>query len=149
MSRRKNVQNIFCLVVLFLFVVADISQAADWILFGQTESGNMYYDKSSIDKNGNVVRVWTKDIYNKDGKMNTYEVLKNLGKTPDNPDILSHQLILREFDCANEKMQSTSLTVYTENGASVFSQRKSFDEWHDSPNSTLESLGKIVCSGSR
>jgi hypothetical protein len=149
MSKTKNVQSIFCLVVLFLFIIANIAQAADWILFGQTASGDIYYDKSSIKEDGNVVRVWTKDIYNKDGKMNTYEVLKNLGKTPDNPDVLSHQLILREFDCANKKMQSTSLTVYTVEGASVFSQSKSFDEWNDIPNATLESLGKIVCSGSR
>jgi hypothetical protein len=148
MMKAKNVQSISCFVLLFLFIVANHVWAADWIFFGQTASGDIYYDKSSINENGSIVRVWTKEIYNKDGKMNTYEILKNLGKTPANPDILSHQLILREFDCANEKMQSTSVTVYTVEGASVFSQWKSFDEWHDSPNPTIESLGKIVCSHS-
>jgi Surface-adhesin protein E len=148
MSNAKKVQTIFCLVVLLLFIGANHSFAADWILFGQTASGDIFYDKSSMNKNGDIVSVWTQEIFNKDGKMNTYEVLKNLGKTPRNPDILSQQLILREFDCANEKMQSTSLTVYTVDGASVFSQWKSFDEWHDIPNPTLESLGKIVCGNS-
>jgi hypothetical protein len=149
MSRSKNVRGIFCFVVLFLFVFANIAQAEDWILFGQTASGDIYYDKSSINENGNIVRVWTKDIFNQEGRLNTREILKNLGYAIANPDILSHQLILREFDCANEKMQSTALTVYTVNGASIFSQRKSFDEWNDIPNPTLESLGKIVCTGSR
>jgi hypothetical protein len=148
MMKAKNVQSISCFVLLFLFIVANHVWAADWILFGQTMSGDIYYDKSSINENGSIVRVWTKEIYNKDGKMNTYEILKNLGKTPANPDILSHQLILREFDCSNEKMQSISVTVYTAEGASVFSQWKSFNEWHDSPNPTLQSLGKIVCSTS-
>lgn len=146
--KTKNVQTICCLVILSMLLLANHVRAADWILFGQTMSGDIYYDKSSINRNGNIVWVWTTELYNKDGKMNTYKILKSLGKAPDNPDILSHQLILREFDCANEKMQSTSLTVYSVEGASVFSQWKSFNEWKDIPDSTLESLGKIVCGGS-
>jgi len=149
MSKAKNIHHIASFVVLFLFIVAGPVWAADWILYGQTDTGDAYFDKSSISENGNIVRVWTKDIYSKSGKMNTYEIMKNLGHAIASPDLLSHQLILREFDCPNQKIQSTSLTVYTVDGASVFSQWKSFDEWNDIPNSALESLGKIVCSGSR
>ena len=150
MCKAKNVYRISCFVVLFLFIFANHAGAADWVLFGQTASGDIYYDKSSITEVGNIVRVWTKDIYNKDGKANTYEILKNLGHAIANPDLLSHQLILRELDCAKGEMQSTALTVYTADGAVVFSQRKSFDEKKDIiPDSIFETLKNIVCSGGK
>lgn len=146
MMKARNGLSLFCLAIFSLFTVSSPVWADDWILFGQTASGDIYYDKSSIQEEGNIVRVWTKEIYNQDGKINTYEILKSLGHAIATPDLLSHQLILREYDCANEKMQSTSLNVYTVEGTSVFSQRKSFNEWNDIPNSTLESLEKLVCS---
>ncbi len=138
-------RSLFYLAILSLFIVCNPVCAEDWVLIGQTATGDMFYDKSSIYEDGNILRVWTKDIYNKDGKANTYEILKQLGHAIVNPETLSHQLILREFDCANGKMQSTSLTIYTVEGTSVFSQQKSFNEWKDIPNPTLESLEKIVC----
>ncbi len=147
--KARTVLSLFCLALFSLFTVSSNVWADDWILFGQTASGDIYYDESSIQGEGNIVRVWTKEIYNKDGKMNTHEILKNLGHAIAAPDLLSHQLILREYDCANEKMQSSSLNVYTVDGTSVFSQWKSYNEWNDIPNSTLESLKKLVCGSNR
>jgi hypothetical protein len=150
MSKAKNVQITFCMVILFLFMVASQAGAAEWILYEQSPSGALYYDMSSIDKNGNIVRVWTEEIYNQDGKNNAYSILKSLGNPINNPDVLSHQLVLREFDCASGKMQSTILTVYTQSGASVFSQQKSFDEWKDiPPDSASKTLKNIICGSSR
>jgi hypothetical protein len=40
MMKAKNVQSISCFVLLFLFIVANHVWAADWILFGQTMSGD-------------------------------------------------------------------------------------------------------------
>ena len=147
MIKARKVRSVFYLAIVFLSIISNPVRAEDWILIGPTASGDLFYDKSSIHRDGTVVSVWTKDIYNKDGKMDTHEILKNLGYSKVNPDLLSHQLISRKFDCANERMQSTSLTVYTADGTSVFSQQKSFDEWNDIPNANLESLGKIVCGG--
>ena len=150
MNKAKNVQITFCLLILFLFMVAGQAWAAEWILYEQSPSGALYYDMSSINKNGNIVRVWTKEIYNQDGKKNAYSILKSLGNPLTNPDALSHQLVLREIDCGNGKMQSTLLTVYTESGASVFSQQKSFDEWKDiPPDSASKTLKNIICGASR
>ena len=149
MMKARNVLSLFYLAILSLFAVSSPVWADDWILFGQTASGDIYYDKSSIQREGSIVRVWTKEIYNQDGRINTYEILKSLGHAIATPDLLSHQLILREYDCANGKMQSTSLTVYTVEGTTVFSQRKSYTEWNDIPNSTLESLKKLACSSTR
>ncbi|HTZ40285.1 MAG TPA: surface-adhesin E family protein [Syntrophales bacterium] len=150
MRKAKNVYRISCFVVLFLFILANHAGAADWILFGQTATGDAYYDKSNIYEAGGIIRVWTKDIYSKEGKMNTYQIMKNLGHAIASPDVLSHQLILREFDCANEKMQSTALTVYTIDGAAIFSQSKSFDERKDiAPGSIFETLKNIVCNGGK
>ncbi len=146
MSKAKNVQILFCLVIFSLFIIASQAQAAEWIFYEKSPSGTLYYDMGSLNNNGNIVRVWTEEIYNQDGKNNTYSILKSLGNPINNPDMLSHQMVLREFDCASGKMQSTVLTVYTASGASVFSQQKSFDEWNDiPPDSPSKKLGGIVC----
>ena len=144
MVQARNGLSLFCLAIFSLFTVSSFVWAEDWKLFGQTASGDIYYDKSSITEEGNIVRVWTKEIYYQDGKINTYEILKSLGRAIATPDMLSHQLILREYDCANEKMQSTSLTVYTVEGTSVFSQRKSYNEWNDTTVPTLVEQIRLV-----
>jgi hypothetical protein len=146
MMKIKYVQGIVCLVMFFLF--ANQAWAADWIFYTSSSIGKEYYDKSSIKKvNKNISNVWIKIILNEDAKTKNYSSLKNIGKAPGNPDILSYQLILVEIDCANEKVKSSHMTINDAKGTVIVSEPKSFiSEWNDiPPDSNADKLKKIVC----
>lgn len=146
MIKVKNVQSIVCLIILFLF--ANQAWAADWILYSSTSEGNMYYDKSSIKKiNNNIIRVWSKKIFNKNGKIVSFSFLKTTGEAPENPDILSFDVALDEFNCVNEEIRTSSWIIYDEKDAVVSSMKLSV-RWQDIiPGSVSETLKNIVCSG--
>ncbi len=147
--KAKNVQGIICLVILFLF--ANQAWASDWILLASLNVGDIYYDKRSIKKlNNNITHVWCKLIFNKKGKTEIFSALKDIDKTPDNPDILNCELFLREIDCVNEKTKIISTTIYDEKGDTVLLPQNNVNEWHDIvPGSLTETLKNIVCSGGK
>jgi hypothetical protein len=147
---KANVQSISCLVILILFVAVGALHAADWIFYGETRSGHLYYEKTGIKINANIARVRTMAILNDDGKMELYSALGKMGKAPGNSDLLSYTIALEEFDCAKEKLRISSMTIYTEKGSAIHSSLIKNDEWDDIiPETNGDILGKIVCSGSR
>jgi len=67
----KNLQGIICFVIFFLF--ANQVWAADWKMVGSSNTAKEYYDVSSIKRiNKNIISVWTKRIYNEDGKKRNF-----------------------------------------------------------------------------
>jgi hypothetical protein len=147
--KAKNVQSISCLVILIIFVVVGNIQAADWIFYGETHSGHLYYENAGIKINGKIARVRTMAILNDDGKIELYSALRKIGKVPSSSDLLSHTIALEEFDCVNEKLRISSMTIYTEKGSIIHSSLIKNDKWEDIiPKTNGDILGKIVCSGS-
>ena len=144
--RAKNSQVIICLLIFFLF--ADQALAEDWKFRALLPRGTGYYDKSSIKKiNEKISHVWTVTIYNEKGKADAFSLLKKQDKAPDNPEILSQELVLLEFDCVNEKYRIASMDIYDEKENLLLSVPEIDAEWHDIiPNSINEILKKIVCS---
>jgi hypothetical protein len=150
LMKAKNVQSISCLVILVIFVVVGNTQAADWIFYGETHSGHLYYEKTGIKINGNIARVRTMAILNDGGKIELYSALRKIGKAPGNSDLLSHSIALEEFDCVNQRLRLSSMTIYNEKGSAIHSSLIKNDEWDDIiPGTNGDVLGKIVCSGSR
>ncbi len=143
----KNLQSIICLVIFFLF--ANQAWAADWTYYASSGIGKEYYDKSSIKKeNKNIISVWIKILLNEDAKTKNFSALKSIGKAPENPDILNHQLILIEIDCVNEKVKSSHMTINDAKGVVIAPEPKSFiSKWNDIPaDSNADKLKNIVCS---
>ena len=119
----------------------------DWIHYGSIAIGDVYYRKSSIKKiNKNNIRVWTETIYNEDGKKEKLLNLGRIGKSPDNPDILSHELMLYEIDCVNDKFNIPTATVYDEKGNVVISRNYIYQWEYIVPESIAETLKNKVCS---
>ena len=141
----KKVQCIICLVILLLF--ASQAWAAEWVLYDTSAVGNESYDKSSIKRiNNNIISVWTKTIYNDVGKLKNYSDLKNIDKAPDNPYILSHDLVLLEIDCLNRKIKVSSRRICDKRGGIIASEMQSHDVWSNIvPNSNYEKLKKQLC----
>jgi ketosteroid isomerase-like protein len=145
MMKMKNLQGIICLLIIFLFT--NQAWAADWILYASTSAGYHYYDKSSIKKvNESIVSVKAINVFNKDGKSWAYSFLKNIGKAPDMPDVLTSMMVLAEYNCANDTFRFSSGSIYYEKGKFFASLPKSIDKWGNViPNSHIKTLKNIVC----
>ena len=143
--KTKKVQYVICLVILLMF--ANQAGAAQWVLYEKSATGDEYYDKSSIEKvNKNIIQMWTKTIYNDVGKLKNYSDLKNIDKAPDNPYILSHDLVLLEIDCLNRKIKVSSRRICDKRGGIIASEMQSHGAWSDIvPNSNYEKLKKQLC----
>lgn len=144
--RAKNSQVIICLLIFFLF--ADQALAEDWKFRALLPRGTGYYDKSSIKKiNEKISHVWTVTIYNENGKADAFSILKRQDKAPDNPELLSQESTLLEFDCVNGKYRISSINIYDEKDTLLLSVPEINSEWNDIiPNSINEKLRNIVCS---
>jgi hypothetical protein len=147
MMKAKNVQCIFCFVIFFLFVTQ--AQAAEWISYGSSSSGDWDFDKASIKKvNNNIVQVWVRNIYNENKKMELHSVLKE-GNVPNNFSKLSYDVRQFEFDCVNDMVRMNYVTIYDNKDQFVASPKMSGD-WGDIvPDTMGETLKNIVCKGSK
>jgi len=147
---RKGMRIIFCSVILFFFIAIHHSQAAVWIFSGSNNSGHLYYEKASIKRNGDIVQVRSMAILNDDGKIELHSALKKIGRAPRQSDILSHTIALEEYDCANQRLRLSSMTIYNERGGAIHSLSMKADEWDDIvPETNGAILGKIVCGDSK
>jgi len=147
--KARNIQVIIYLAILLLFT--NHAWAADWIFFTQSETGNNYYDKSTIEKvNKTIGRVLTKTIYNEGGKKDAFSYLKSIGNAPDNADLLSHELVLFEFDCVNKKNRISSILFYDKKGEILYFIPKTTEKMTNIPHGTdMETLKNIVCSAGK
>ena len=148
--KRKSMRFTFCSVMLFFFIGIHHAQAAEWIFSGSNSSGHLYYDKASIKRNGDIAQVRSMAILIDDGKEELHSALKKIGRAPRQAEILSHTIALEEFDCANEKMRLSSMTIYNERGGAIHSMFMKTDKWDDIVSESNGAiLGNIVCSDSR
>ncbi|MGA3281422.1 MAG: surface-adhesin E family protein [Smithella sp.] len=145
MMKAKNIQSIICLVIFFIF--ASQAWAADWIYYGTSDVGDMFYDKSSIKKvDKSIISVWLKNILSQEGRTKYFSILKRLHKAPDNPSMLPYYTELMEIDCVNKKIKDFSMIVYDERSNVLYSSPESESgEWIDIlPDSAGEKLINAV-----
>ncbi len=133
MTQTKNVQNIICLVILFM--LAGQAWAEDWVYYGSNDIGDMYYDKSRITEvKKNIASAWTKNKLSPEGKTKYYSILKGIGKAPESPASLEYYTEMLEIDQANKKIKNISVTFYDDKGNVLYSSPKSLSgEWNDIP----------------
>jgi len=136
-------------LLLFLIIVPHPVCAAEWVNYSSSDLAKLYYDKSSIKEEGTLARVWEKEIYNLEGKLDTYQFLKSTGRAPKSPDMVSYSLLLTEFDCIKNKLRTASYKTYDQNDEMIYSAPGLPSEWDEIlPESVAGHLKKVVCSGS-
>lgn len=145
----KNIQSLVCLVFFILF--ANQVWAVEWVLYEKSSTGDEYYDKNSIKEvKNNIVRVWTKKIYNDAGKIKKYSVLKDMDKAPVNPYLLSHEVTTVEIDCLNQKVKVSSERVCDKRGGIIASDLQFPNKWKNIIlKSSTEKLKNQVCAPSK
>ena len=144
--KARDVQCIICLVIIFLY--ANHAWAAKWIYYTSTSHRDAYYDKNTVIKlDNNIIQVWAKTILNKNGKKETFSYLKRIERMPDNPDILSHVLVLHEIDCVKEKYKDLYMSIYDDKNNIIYSSPNGkTGKWNNIlPNSVGIILKNIVC----
>jgi len=145
-----TLRMILGLAILFFFSAVHYIEAAEWIFYGETRSGHLYYDNISIKNNGDIARVRTMAIFNDDGKIELASALRKIGKASGNLDLLSHSITLEEVDCVNKKLKISTMTIFNEKGGSIHSPVIKSDEWDNIiPETNGDILWTIVCRGSK
>jgi hypothetical protein len=147
--KTKTIHQILAgVAILFMLLTVRPALAAEWVFCESNRSGHLYYDKTSILKTGDVAQVRTMTIFSDDGKAELSDAFKRMGKASGNPDLLSYSISSDEFDCVNRKMKLSSVTIYNEKGAAIYTSVSKNAGWDDViPGTNGEILGKIVCSG--
>ena len=119
------------LLTIALILIATNVFAA-WEFLATTSNGEHFYDKSSIKRNGSIVRVWTYVNYNQANVENNEQSMVGL----------------KEFDCKNETNLVLSLDAYSEvnlKGTMTSVNAEKAKKQFVRPNTIDSQLMKLAC----
>ena len=124
-----------------MLLMTATAASAEWTWISVNNEFNVFVDKATIRRNGNLVKMWHLVDYRK--VVDYREVIKTFTGDP----YLS-QKIQNQYDCKEEKSQSLGSTSFSGNmggGNPVYSVSNT-SEWSSvSPESVGEALWKIAC----
>jgi len=120
------------------------ASGADWVYFATTARGTHYYDRETLQKAGNTVRVREKTVYSEGGKRAAQKFLAGTGEYKgQKPD---HVVTLSEFDCKEAKARSLSMVIYDIDGRRIAGSPEGGTAWGTLVPETLhERLFQQVC----
>lgn len=111
----------------------------DWRLYGEDGFATYYYDAEKIIRpSKNIVRVWSKVIYTKEGAM---ALATRLGK---GIRTLGFSIDLSEFDCAKREYKELQRTFFSQR-ATYLGEDRNLLWGYVSQGTIQEKLYKIVC----
>jgi len=111
----------------------------DWRLYGEDGFAIYYYDAEKIIRpSKNIVRVWSKVIYTKEGAMG---LATRLGKEIRT---LSFSIDLSEFDCAKREYKELQRTFFSQR-ATYLGEDRNLLWGYVSQGTIQERLYKIIC----
>ena len=134
-------------LTLFSAGMGNAENGPQWILYGTSEVGDSYYDRSSITEvRPKVFQLWNKDKYSEIGKNLIIQGRTNLDLSVEGYDKLDCATDILELDCVNKTIKDIFFVEYNDKG-DVLSE---FDfpipkTSRALPGSILETLLKRVC----
>ncbi len=138
----------FKLEIILLFIGVAIlgceeAWAKDWRQYAKTDLYECFYDAEDVIRSSqDTVEVWTKLEYPQKGVI---DMLIKFGKHYEN---LSYSLELREINCAEKKYRLLSITAYSAEGNTLYTDQAGSrpPPWKAiSRESVEESLYKVLC----
>ena len=123
------------LLGLTLVALSMCANAADWVALGLADLGTYGIDRASIEKDGNMRRVWTMLDYREPQK-------SAQGKT-----YLSSRALM-EMECAKRQVRTRSMALFSGHnlGGEALTSEGIFDQWQSvPPNSPVFTMFKVVC----
>jgi hypothetical protein len=123
------------LVCLCLSTLSGFALAADWVSLGLADHATYGIDRASIEKDGQLRRVWTMLDYREPQK-------SSQGKT------YRSSRALMEMECAKHQVRTRSMSLYSGHHLSgeALTSEGIFDQWQAvTPNSPVATMLKLVC----
>ena len=109
--------------------------ASDWVSLGLADHATYGIDRASIEKDGQLRRVWTMLDYREPQKASQ-------GKT------YRSSRALMEMECAKHQVRTRSMSLYSGHqlGGEALTSEGVFDQWQAVlPNSPVATMFKVVC----
>lgn len=126
------------LVGLTLFTYTE-GWGQDWRLYGEDGSATYYYDAEKIIRpSKNMVRVWGKLVYKKEGAA---ALVARLGKGFKN---VSFSIDLSEFNCTNREYKELQRTFFTQR-ATYLGEQSNLSWGFVNQGTIQEKLYRIIC----
>lgn len=120
------------LVLSLLLALAAAPARADWVKVVESAEGILYFDPTTISKDGDRRSVWTiQDLKqrHKDGELS--------------------RRVLREYDCKEDRRRALSFSTHADpmgNGKTLYSQTDPSKWRYNAPGTTGDAISKIVCA---
>ncbi len=115
------------------------SWGQDWRLYREDGFATYYYDAEKIIRpSKNIVRVWSKVIYTKEGAMGLATRLGKGFRT------LGFSINLSEFDCVNGEYKELQRTFFSQK-ATYLGEQNNLSWGYVNQGTIQEKLYKIVC----
>jgi hypothetical protein len=123
------------IVVTLTLIIMATNAYAEWTKYSTTKSGVLFYDKHTIKRNGDKVKVWEYANYNLESETD--------------PDLLkysSHRTLV-EIDCVNETYKTLHFDLYSKPDLEGDYKKLTSDNEikYIVPNSTFAYLMKLTC----
>lgn len=123
------------IVIALTLIIMTTNANAEWAIYSTAKQGVLFYDKHTIKRNGDKVKVWEYVNYNLESETD--------------PDLLkyaSHRSLV-EIDCVNETYKTLTFDLYSKpNLEGDYKKLTSDNEIkYIVPNSTFASLMKLTC----
>jgi hypothetical protein len=123
------------IVITLTLIIIATNAYAEWAIYSVVKDGVLFYDKDTIRRNGDKVKVWDYVNFNLEGETD--------------PDLLkySSQRSLVEIDCINETYTTLHSDLYSKpNLEGDYKKLGSNNEKkYIVPNSTFARLMKLTC----
>ena len=123
------------IVITLTLIIIATNAYAEWAIYSTTKGGVLFYDKHTIRRNGDKVKVWEYVNYNLEGETD--------------PDLLkySSQRALTEIDCINETYTTLDSDLYSKPDLEGDYKKLGSDneKKYIVPNSTFAKLMKLTC----
>lgn len=129
-----------CLVPFLLSVFVVGSVHAEWLALGRTENFRAYLDQNSLEKDGDLVRV--------------FQLMDFVtAQWADERTVVGSIRSQVEYDCRQPRSRTLTLEAYSEqmgDGRLVANERVPNPEWEGiNPGSTSEKIRQLVCGKER
>lgn len=137
---------VLILVSLSVMGVYSISEGADWKYFGSERLFHFYYDNESVKYEGNIVKVWTKQVIKDDTALLDFlRGMTERGESTRGYENFSYILGLDEINLYTKEYRFLKITVYDKYGRVLWTKTYDYSKWEAiPPESMVNTLYNIL-----
>ena len=146
-GKRLSAGFIIVVTVILLVGFPNDARGENWVFYATTSGGSFFYDRDSIHNvSKDVIKVWTKLVYNDEGRAESLGELKKNKVSTAGFELLSESTTLWFLNCVDEQLKITQLLYYAKDGRVLRRVQTDEMDWtYIIPDSPMEQLMKTVC----